>query len=114
MRRDAVRNQRLVLDAARDVLSEDGTEASMESIAVRAGVGVGTVYRHFPNKDALIDALVAAILEDLVGAATSALARPDGGLQDFLVRLGESLARHRGYAQMLVGHSRSEQGAKEL
>ena len=57
-RRDAVRNYHRVLDAAREVLGESGADASMEEIAARAGVGVGTVYRRFANKDALIDELV--------------------------------------------------------
>jgi AcrR family transcriptional regulator len=57
-RRDAVRNYHRVLNAAREVLGESGADASMEEIAARAGVGVGTVYRRFANKDALIDELV--------------------------------------------------------
>lgn len=115
MRRDAVRNQQLVLDAARDVLSESGTDASMELIAVRAGVGVGTVYRHFPNKVALIDALVRAIYEELIAAARTALDRGDGtGLAGFLRTLGASFADHRGYARMLVGHTPLDCGAERL
>ena len=114
VRRDAVRNQRLVLDAARDVLSEHGTDATMELIASRAGVGIGTVYRHFPNKDALVDALVAAIYEQLIAAATDALGHGGIGLDEFLRVLGRSFAEHRGYARMLVGHTRSESGAKTL
>ena len=114
-RSDAARNQVAVLDAARDVLAEYGTEATMELIASRAGVGVGTVYRHFPNKDALVDALVSAIVEHLVASATSALVRADGsGLEEFVRALGQSLAAHRGYAQSLVGHIRDEAGADRL
>src|SRR4051812_30461265 len=106
MRRDAVRNHQLVLDAAREVLSEFGTEATMELIALRAGVGIGTVYRHFPNKDALIDALVIAIYEQLIYAARQALEQENGtGLADFLRVLGGSFAEHRGYAKMLVGRT---------
>jgi AcrR family transcriptional regulator len=115
MRRDAVRNQRSVLEAARAVLSESGTDASMELIAVRAGVGVGTVYRHFPNKGALIDALVRAIYEELISAARIALDRGDGtGLAEFLRTLGASFAEHRGYARMLVGHTPLDCGAELL
>jgi AcrR family transcriptional regulator len=114
VRRDAVRNQQLVLDAARGVLSEHGTDATMELIASRAGVGVGTVYRHFPNKDALVDALVAAIYDRLIAAATAALGHGGTGLDEFLRVLGRSFAEHRGYARMLVGHSRGEAGAKTL
>jgi AcrR family transcriptional regulator len=114
VRRDAVRNQRLVLDAARDVLSKDGTDATMELIASRAGVGVGTVYRHFPNKEALVDALVVAIYEQLIAAAKTALSRGGSGLEEFLRVLGRSFAEHRGYARMLVGHTRGDCGARTL
>jgi AcrR family transcriptional regulator len=54
-------------DAACGVLSAHDTEATIEVIAVRAGVGVGTGYRRVPNKDALIDALVTAIMTELTG-----------------------------------------------
>ena len=57
-RRDAVRNYHRILDAAREVLGESGADACMEEIAARAGVGVGTVYRRFASKDALIDELL--------------------------------------------------------
>lgn len=114
VRSDAVRNQRLVLEAARDVLSEHGTDATMELIASRAGVGIGTVYRHFPNKDELVDALVAAIYEELIAAATAALGHGGTGLDEFLRVLGRSFAEHRGYARMLVGHTRRECGATAL
>ena len=107
-RRDAVRNHQLVVDAAREVLSEFGTDASMEHIASRAGVGVGTVYRRFPNKEALIDELVRLILDELVTAAERELARGDGtGLDAFLRVLGHSFSEHRGYADKLVGRTKA-------
>jgi AcrR family transcriptional regulator len=109
MRRDAARNQELVLEAAREVISEFGTDASMELVASRAGVGVGTVYRRFPNKEALVDELVRIILYDLVAAAREALATGDGtGLEAFLRTIGESIADHRGYADKLVGRTKAD------
>ena len=106
MRRDAVRNQQLVIVAARDVLSEFGTDASMELIASRAGVGVGTVYRRFPNKEALVDEIARLMLSELVEEARRALALGDGtGLEVFLRELGHSLVKHRGCADKLIGHS---------
>ncbi len=78
-RRDAVRNYHRILDAAREVLGESGADASMEEIAARAGVGVGTVYRRFANKDALIDELLRLSMGEALATARQALARPGGG-----------------------------------
>lgn len=58
LRADAARNRQKVLDAARAAFAEHGREAQMDDIARRAGVGVGTVYRHFPTKQSLALALV--------------------------------------------------------
>lgn len=69
MRRDAARNQELILRTAHEVFSELGTDVGMEVVAGRAGVGVGTVYRHFPNKELLLDHLVGTMYENLVAAA---------------------------------------------
>lgn len=106
LRRDAVRNHQLVIEAAREVLSEFGTDASMELIASRAGVGVGTVYRRFPNKEALVDEIAGQMLRELTEVARRSLALPDGsGLETFLRVIGRSLSEHRGYADKLVGHT---------
>ncbi|WUH94881.1 TetR/AcrR family transcriptional regulator [Streptomyces sp. NBC_00433] len=108
LRRDAVRNHQLVVEAAREVLSEFGTDASMELIASRAGVGVGTVYRRFPNKEALVDEIAGLMLSELTEVARRSLGLPDGtGLERFLRVIGRSLAEHRGYADKLVGHSKT-------
>ncbi|HEY6474268.1 MAG TPA: helix-turn-helix domain-containing protein, partial [Acidimicrobiales bacterium] len=57
MRADARRNRELLIDAAREVFSAQGAAASMEAIAKAAGVGVGTLYRHFPNRLDLVEAV---------------------------------------------------------
>ncbi len=102
-RRDAVRNYHRILDAARDVLGESGADASMEEIAARAGVGVGTVYRRFASKDALIDELLRLALEEILAAVDRALARTDGhGLEELLRALGQSFADHARYASLLL------------
>lgn len=106
LRSDAARNLRLIHRAALDVISEHGTEASMEQIAHRAGVGVGTLYRRFPNKEALVEALVDGILTDLIGAARDALKAPEGtGLERFLHHLGGSFVLYRGWASQLLGRA---------
>src|SRR5262247_2909084 len=58
LRADARRNRERVLEAARACFREDGSNAQMDDVASRAGVGVGTVYRHFPDKAALLEALI--------------------------------------------------------
>nr|WTC14142.1 TetR/AcrR family transcriptional regulator [Streptomyces anthocyanicus] len=106
LRRDAVRNQQLIVDAARQIVSEFGTDASMELIASRAGVGVGTVYRRFPGKEALVDELIRLIHGEHINAARLALARGDGnGMERFLRALGRSLGEHRGFGDKLVSRS---------
>lgn len=112
-RRDAVRNDARVLEAARDVLAESGPQASMEEIAARAGVGVGTIYRRFASKHALIDALVALVMDDLTRAAERALAATDGtGLRSFLTVLGESFYAHRRYAGLMLGRGDETRGER--
>jgi AcrR family transcriptional regulator len=102
-RRDAVRNYHRILAAAREVLGDSGAEAGMEEIAARAGVGVGTVYRRFASKDALIDELLRLALDDILAAADEALARTDGhGLEELLRALGQSFADHARYASLLL------------
>lgn len=68
-RADARRNFDALLVAARDAFAEHGTGASLEDIARRAGVGIGTLYRNFPTRDALIEAVYVAEVEKLVEAA---------------------------------------------
>ena len=103
MRRDAIRNYHRILGAAREVLGESGADASMEEIAARADVGIGTVYRKFASKDALIDELLRLALEEVTAAAERALARTDGhGLDELLRAVGQSFADHARYANLLL------------
>jgi AcrR family transcriptional regulator len=73
LRADARRNREKVLEAARAVFSEQGRDAQMDDVARAAGVGVGTVYRHFPTKEALIEALMVSAFEAIAAAAEAAL-----------------------------------------
>src|SRR3954468_9163530 len=77
LRADARRNRERVLIAARAAFAEHGREAQMDDVARRAGVGVGTVYRHFPTKEALVNALALDLFERLVQHAREALAIED-------------------------------------
>src|SRR5580700_6658522 len=65
LRADAARNRENVLRAARDAFAESGYGVPLDEIAARAGVGPGTVYRHFPTKEALFEAVVTARVQDL-------------------------------------------------
>jgi AcrR family transcriptional regulator len=102
-RRDAAQNYRRILDAARELFGESGADAGIEDIAARAGVGIGTVYRRFASKDALIDELLRIATAEITAAAEQALARADGqGLEEFLRAVGRSFADHARYADLLL------------
>jgi AcrR family transcriptional regulator len=86
IRADARRNRQKVLASARAVFAEAGNEAQVDDVARRAGVGIGTVYRHFPTKETLRDAVVLDGFEQLAERARRALDDPDPwrGLRDFM------------------------------
>ena len=88
LRRDAEVNLSRILAAARDVFAEEGYDASMEGIALRAEVGVGTLYRRFPNKADLLNAVVEAAHERNRQIAEAVLADvpPEDGVFEFLRR----------------------------
>jgi AcrR family transcriptional regulator len=68
-RSDAVRNRERVLESAKAVFSAGGPDASLEAVAKRAGVGIGTLYRHFPTREALFEAVYRREVEQLAGLA---------------------------------------------
>jgi AcrR family transcriptional regulator len=97
LRRDARENRQRLLDAAAEVFSEHGLEAGVEEIARVAGVGIGTLYRRFPTKDALICALVHEVMTALLRMARESTECPDGtGLENFLEAASAYQAAHRG------------------
>ena len=87
LRADARRNYDALLVAAREAFSADGTGASLEDIARRAGVGIGTLYRNFPTRDALIEAVYVGEVDAVVQAAQDAAAlEPWAAVQAWLRR----------------------------
>jgi AcrR family transcriptional regulator len=96
-RADARRNRERVLAAARRQFATHGLEAQVDDIAREADVGVGTVYRHFPTKEALLQALAADRFSRLAEWAREALQAPDAweGFRDFLRRSAELGASDR-------------------
>jgi AcrR family transcriptional regulator len=97
MRRDAAANMQRLLAAASQVFAEHGLDASVEEIAHAAGVGMGTLYRRFPTKDALIAALVHDVMATMLQLASEAAGRPGGtGLEYFLEAASAYQADNRG------------------
>jgi AcrR family transcriptional regulator len=83
LRVDAARNRARVLTAAEAVFTEQGTAASTEEVARRAGVGIGTVFRHFPTKESLLEAVLVGLLGRLAEEADALTAADDAGAAFF-------------------------------
>lgn len=105
LRADAARNRQKVLDAARAAFAEAGANAQMDDIARRAGVGVGTVYRHFPTKESLATAMVQQRVERIIAfIREQMLPDPDPwrALRRSFEYCGEMQEQDRGYAEVVA------------
>src|SRR3954470_6794897 len=109
-RRHALRNHELLVASAREVFAEQGVEAPLEEIARRAGVGIGTLYRHFTTREALVEAIFEERIGELLALADSAAAEPDGwnALVGFLEKALELQARDRVLRALLLRYPRGE------
>jgi AcrR family transcriptional regulator len=105
LRKDAERNRRRILDAARELFAERGLDVTLNEIAHHAGVGVGTVYRRFPDRDELLEGLFEERIDQVAELLDRALADPDPrhGLTGFLEGSLELQARDRGIQQLILG-----------
>jgi AcrR family transcriptional regulator len=104
-RADARRNHERVLAAAREAFAEGGESTALEEIARRAGVGIGTVYRHFPNRQALLEALYVNEVEEVCcSAARLDDADPWQALNDWFERLIGYLATKKALAAELLNY----------
>jgi AcrR family transcriptional regulator len=103
LRRDVIRNRARILEAAGELFAERGLSVHLNDIAHHAGVGVGTVYRHFPNKEELIEILFQTRVDELVSIGQECLADPDPwhGLVSALERSLELQAADRGLHQLV-------------
>jgi AcrR family transcriptional regulator len=114
-RADAVRNRERVLEAAKVVFSAGGPDASLEAVARGAGVGIGTLYRHFPTREALFEAVYRREVEQLADLAEQlkAEAAPADALRRWLRSNVEFVATKKGMsaALALAAHSTSELSA---
>jgi AcrR family transcriptional regulator len=103
IRADARRNRERLLQAATEAFAEAGTDVSLEAIAKRAGVGIGTLYRHFPSRAALVEAAYRSEVDHLCAAAGELLAEhpPDVALAEWMDRYVGYGAAKRGMADAL-------------
>jgi AcrR family transcriptional regulator len=105
LRADARRNRDKIVAGARAAFEELGLDAQMEDVARRSGVGVGTVYRHFPTKDALVRALVVDKVETLAALAARYLEEAEsdgwGALTGFVRACAEHQVRDRALSQVI-------------
>ncbi|CDO05617.1 TetR/AcrR family transcriptional regulator [Mycolicibacterium cosmeticum] len=104
LRADAARNRRLLLDAARAAFEQQGVTASLDDVARAAGVGPGTLYRHFPTRDHLVLAVIDEGLSSIAALGRSLLddADPVGALTRWLTAFIEQGSTFRGLAATLV------------
>lgn len=104
LRRDAERNRRLILEAAKAVFARRGLDASLDEVAKEAGLGVGTVYRRFPNRDALIDALYDDLVARVRRITEESATRPRAwdGLVHFVTAMLESQARDKSLRDVMI------------
>ena len=109
LRADARRNRERVLKAARAVFAEYGRDAQMDDVARKAKVGVGTVYRHFPTKDALLDALAMDRFVQLAEIAHDALTLEDPweALSTYIRTAAELQVNDRALSQILQEQPRA-------
>ncbi|GEM32498.1 TetR/AcrR family transcriptional regulator [Nocardia neocaledoniensis] len=104
LRADAARNQARIVAAARELFADHGLEITLDDVAERAGVGVGTVYRRFANKKELIAEVFDQHMVDFADAADTAMGNPDPwlGLVEFFEHACQHLATNRGFGEVML------------
>ena len=102
-RADARRNRDKLVATARAALAADGSAASLDGIAREAGVGIGTLYRHFPTRDALVEAVYSAELDSLAASGPALLKElaPETALREWVARYAQFTAAKRGMMDTL-------------
>ncbi|MGW1073578.1 TetR/AcrR family transcriptional regulator [Streptomyces sp. NPDC002537] len=113
MRADARRNYERLLAEARTAFTAHGTDASLEDIARRAGVGIGTLYRHFPNRTALMSAVFQGEVDGLLTRSRELLASPEPcrALVDWLRAIVAHASTYRGLSRALMAAQSDEASA---
>lgn len=120
LRRDAERNRERLLAAASDVFAERGLDVTMHDIAAHAGLGVGTAYRRFANKQEIIEALFEQRLDRVAALANEALREPDAwrGLATYLERVLQLQLEDRGLTDIInnphLGQDRADEARNRI
>ena len=110
LRADARRNRERILSAGRELFARDGPEAQMDEIAAHAGVGIGTVYRHFPTKEALLTEMVRVRFQEFAAIATLAedTVDPRDALETVMRRSAEAVEGDIGFQLAMMGSDQLE------
>lgn len=105
LRKDAERNRQRVIDAARDLFATRGLDATLNEVAHHGGIGVGTVYRRFPTKEALFEAIFEDTIDEVAALADSGLEFDDSwqGFAWFVEEMCQQTATDRGLREILYG-----------
>lgn len=103
-RSDAARNRERLVSAARELFATTGVDVPARTVASRAGLGVGTLYRHFPARENLVDAVLEEAFEELIAVAEAALGEPDPwlGFTSFVEGALDLHARNRGLKDVVA------------
>ena len=108
MRADALKNRARILEAARIEVELGGTECSLDNVAKRAGVGPGTLYRHFPTREDLISALLESWVSEVQSDADNTAADRWDDVLDWLVRLADHAMIYHGLAATMAAATGDE------
>jgi AcrR family transcriptional regulator len=110
LRADARRNRERIMSSARELFAREGPEAQMDEIAAHAGVGIGTVYRHFPTKEALLTEMVRVRFQEFAAIATLAedTVDPREALETVMRRSAEAVEGDMGFQLAMMGSDQLE------
>jgi AcrR family transcriptional regulator len=113
LRADAERNRLRIIAAAQELFARRGLDVTLDDIARHAGVGVGTAYRRFANREELIDAVFEGALQHLIALAEQALSHEDPweGLVELFLATGQDFAGDRGLRELLLEGTHGEDRA---
>jgi AcrR family transcriptional regulator len=110
LRADARRNRERIMSAGRELFALEGPHAQMDDIAAHAGVGIGTVYRHFPTKEALLTAMVRERFQEFAAIAKVAeeIADPRAALESVIFTSAEAVEGDSGFQLAMMGSNELE------